>query len=350
LKKTASAERSLRLAVLAVQVKEAKAGHFEKVLMAIDTMVKQLKEEDAADIAKRDQCKDEYLKVESTVKDLNWKIEKNQAKIEKLTKLIELRTQQKEETVAEIASVEEQMAVLTADREAENAAFLHAKQEDQDAIDLLMEARSALSAYYSNHSIDMGPVQGSVKGVNLLQGMEPEFNISADQAPNATFSHEGHRSSESKGIVSILTMIIEDLNDEIKNGMKAEEVAQLDYEHQMAAAQQLHSELVDRKANLEAAIAQRGLERSDEEEYLEENQASLDDEIEYKKSITPDCDWIIGSFEKRAAARRAELDGLAGAKEFLVGYQDSKAPALVQKQSSEVARELRSIRFLGLRG
>jgi hypothetical protein len=37
-----------------------------------------LKDEEAADIAKRDECKDQYLSIESTV-DLYWKIKKNEA-------------------------------------------------------------------------------------------------------------------------------------------------------------------------------------------------------------------------------------------------------------------------------
>ena len=45
--------------------------------------------------------------------------------------------------------------------------------------------------------------------IMLLQ--EPVFKVSADQAPDASFSGKGSHKGESKGIVSILTMIIEDL-------------------------------------------------------------------------------------------------------------------------------------------
>ena len=34
-----------------------------------------------------DECKDPYLSIQSTVKDLSWKIEKNEAKMDKLEKL-----------------------------------------------------------------------------------------------------------------------------------------------------------------------------------------------------------------------------------------------------------------------
>merc|ERR1719436_1746837 len=107
-----------------------------------------LKEENAADIAKRDQCIDEYKKIDSVVANVTWLIEKNVAKIEKLENLIAKKKKEKEQTIVDIDDVEAQMKSMTEERKAENAAFKHAKSEDQAAIDLLMEARAALSAYY----------------------------------------------------------------------------------------------------------------------------------------------------------------------------------------------------------
>jgi len=321
LKESASASHSVRLAMLASKVRSAKVGHFEKVLSSIDKMIQTLKEENDADIAKRDQCKDEYQKIESTVKDLNWKIEKNEAKIEQLTKLIELRTQQLAETVASIEEVDLHMKTITEERTAENGAFLKAKMEDQQAIDLLMEARKVFTAFYKKNKIEMGPIQGSIKGAAFAQvfGSQEPFMVSDDQAPDAVFNEKGARKGESKGIVSILTMIIEDLNDEIKNGMKNEEASQVAYEEQMDTAEKLREELIAKKVSLEESIAKRNEEKSAEIEDMNANQKDLDDEIAYKNSITPDCDWIIGAFEKRAAARTSETAGLSGAKDFLAG-------------------------------
>ena len=49
------------------------------VIASIDKIIQNLKDEEAADIAKRDECTDQYLSIESTVKDLSWKIKKNEA-------------------------------------------------------------------------------------------------------------------------------------------------------------------------------------------------------------------------------------------------------------------------------
>merc|ERR1712060_302584 len=85
LKAKAAGAHSLRLAQMAVHVQNAKVGHFDKVIAAIDEMIEALKKEDLADIKKRDQCKDELQKIESKTKDLKWKIKNNEAKIDKLT-------------------------------------------------------------------------------------------------------------------------------------------------------------------------------------------------------------------------------------------------------------------------
>merc|ERR1712232_1436036 len=159
-----------------------------------------------------------------------------------------------------------------------------------------MKARTQLSKFYKDKSIDMGPIQGNVKDVSLL--LQPDFDVSADQAPDAVFSKAGHRKRESKGVVQIMTMLIEDLNDEIKNGMKSEEVAQRSFEKQLKAAMTLRAQLEDKKAKLIQSIADRTGEKEEEEN------------------------------DKQAAARTAEMDGLVGAKEFLTGYQPPKEALL----------------------
>merc|ERR1712137_524944 len=153
--------------------------------------------------------------------------------------LIELRTKEKEETIEKIKETKAYMKDLTDERKEENEAYLKAKKDDEDALDLLKQAKKALSKYYKKNDIDMGKIQGSVK---LLQE-DPEFAVSEDQAPDATFSSKGSRKGESKGIVSMMTYIIEDLNDELSNEKKAEAKSQTEYEEEMETAQKLVDDL-----------------------------------------------------------------------------------------------------------
>jgi ribosomal protein S15P/S13E len=302
-------------------------------------VIQNLKDEEAADIAKRDECKDQYLSIESTVKDISWKIKKNEAKIDKLEKLIAQHEEEKFKTIEEIESVTAQMAAMTKQRNQENEAFLNAKTDDQAAIKLLEAAREVLTKYYKKNKIEMGPIQGSVK---LLQ---KPFAVSEDQAPDATFSDKGSRKNESKGVVQLMTMLIEDLQDEIKNGMKDEEETQLEYEAEMKAAKKLKEELISKKVNLELTIAKRQEDKSDEHADMLKNQGEKTDELEYKAKIKPDCDWIIGSFKERETARAAEMNGLVTAKEYLAG---AKVPSLLQKSKFN-DDALSSIKFMAMK-
>merc|ERR1719271_215430 len=205
---------NIRLAALAVQIRSSKAGHFDEVIKAIDEMLKTLQEEGTDDLAKKTQCLDEYQEITKTVKDLDWQIKNNLAKIAKLEKLIELRTKEREETIAKIKETKAYMKDITDERKEENEAYLQAKKDDEDAKALLEKAKEAFTKYYKESGIKMGPIQGSVKG--LLQA-EPEFERSADDAPDATFSKKGNNKVAGKGIVSLFDYIIEDLADELAN-------------------------------------------------------------------------------------------------------------------------------------
>jgi hypothetical protein len=317
-------------------------GHFDEVLAAIDEMIKTLKQEDLDDIAKRDQCKEQYKDIASKIGDVTWLIEKNEAKIDKLLKTIEELEAEKAKTIEEIAAVDKHMEEITAERKAENAEFKKSKEDDQKVIALLAEARTALTKYYKKNDIKMGKIQAGVKDLTLAQE-EPEFAISEDQAPEAVFSNKGKRKNESKDIVSIMTMLIEDVADEIKNSMKAEEEAQLAYEGQMDTATKLREKLVTKKVNLEVQIAKKGEELEDEEADKKKNEEELKDEEEYKASIKPDCDWMLKAFAGRAEKRAAELEGLSGAKEYLVGAK----PSLLERRAFDDNR-LSGLKFLAL--
>merc|ERR1719456_1306775 len=163
LKAQVEKSHSIRLAALAVQIRTSKVGHFDEVIKAIDEMIVTLKEEGADDLAKKTQCLDEYQKIESTVKDLDWKIKNNLAKIAKLEKLIELRTKEREETIEKIKETEQYMKDLTDERKEENEAYLQAKKDDEDAKKLLEDAKAAFAKFYKERGIKMGPIQGAAK-------------------------------------------------------------------------------------------------------------------------------------------------------------------------------------------
>merc|ERR1719188_2696559 len=249
----------------------------------IDSVINDLKVEDKADIKKRDECIAEYHSIESVTKDLAWRITNHQAKIEKLASLIEVAEEEKEATIQQIKETTEYIDMIERQREADNQEFKNGKTDDLKAIALLEQAKEALAAYYKEHGIEMGPIQGDIKALDLHQ--EPVFSVHEDEAPELKFKGKDYRKNPAKSILSIMTMIIEDLQDEIKNDLAAEEKAQLAFEEEHKTAMKLKADLILKKTNLEQTIATLKADKTAEEETKKAREEDKKNEEDYLASI-----------------------------------------------------------------
>lgn len=286
LQSAANRTHSLRLASLAAKVK--KHGHFDVVIKAVDEMIAELAVEEKDDAATRDECKDKTHKKKERKAVLVHKIERNVAKITKLnTKLGKINTTI-EDTTAARTQAKADLKEITQLRADDHGAFLQAKSDDESAIELLANAIGKLSSYADSNAIDTGKLEEA----RFLQ--EPEFEVSADQAPDAQFAGKDSHKQEGKGIVSILSMLKEDLQLEVSNGVKAEKEAQTAFEASRAASRALIKSLKEQLNNLEAqkvdtqdAIDNEETDKSDNEGLRDDKQGELD-------AIKPGCTWKIG--------------------------------------------------------
>merc|ERR1719456_1763269 len=192
-----------------------------------------------------------------------------------------------------------------ADRTAENEAFTGAKQDDLNAIELLGQAIEALSAYGGNNA--------------LLQ--QPEFEVSEDQAPDATFSSKDSHKDAQNGIVMLLTQIKENLEIEIGVATKGEAKATMEYEKLKADADAQIKSYEEQIVALDAAISDTDAEITSLTETKEDTEGEHEVTVEYLKKIEPNCEWIKAAFYKRAELRTKEMDGLREAKAILAGAE-----------------------------
>merc|ERR1719337_369292 len=338
LKEHATKAKSLRLAAIAATLRTG--GHFDAVIAEIDKMMATLKAEEKGDIEQRDWCKEETFKNEQEASRYEYKIERTDAKIMKLTAKREELESTLAATVQSILNTKDDIKAMEDARKEQHAAFESAKSDDEGAVKLLAAAIEAMTAFYKNNKIDQGEIQGAAQA--LVQ--EPVFEVSADQAPDASFSSSGKSSGESKGIVSIMTMIKEDLEDEISNGIKSEGETQAKFGEQLGEANMLLEDLRAKKTNLEQAISDTNSEIDENEVHKEDLQGLLKDEKDYLASIKPDCDWILNSFTERRTKRAAELEGLLQAKGMLAGA----SPAMVQSSTEFDDDEFPKMQFSGM--
>ena len=93
---------------------------------------------------------------------------------------------------------------------------------------------------------------------------------------------------------ALLTVLIEDLQDEIKNEGKAEEETQIEYESEMDKAKTLKGELGAKVVSLDEAIAKRLTHMRTWQKTQRRIWMNL-----VKAKIKLDCDWISGSLKGR---------------------------------------------------
>lgn len=321
---SAAATKSLKLAALAVQMR--KAGHFDKVIKAINDMIAELGAEAQDDITKRDTCKDKTHRKSEERATLIHKIERNGIKIDKLTSKKEMLQENIEATSEAIKTTKTDLKQMTEDREAEHAAFLQAKEDDENAVALLAQALGHLTSYMDANHGGVGDLQtGNQEGLSFVQikahQQEPEFAVSEDQAPEAGFQAKDENKQESKGIVSILTMLKEDLQDEITNGVKADNAAEDMFQSNKASAEKLLKAMREKRVNLKAEKADTEAAIGDTEMLKKVNTQKLNAKEEELATLKPGCDWMLENFEKRADFRTQEREGLAQAKAILSGMQ-----------------------------
>merc|ERR1719152_712915 len=136
-------------------------------------------------------------------------------------------------------------------------------------------------------------------------------------------------------------MIKEDLEDEIANGIKAEEMSQQEYAKAKAAALKLIATLEEKKTNLEEAKAETDVKIGDAETLQEETEKLLKAKEEELQDMKPNCDWIMKAFETRREKRKAEMEGLLQAKSYLSGA----APPSSMLEKSAVADNFPKLTF-----
>merc|ERR1719353_573000 len=280
LKKVIGDSKNLRLARIAVAVRTAQKGHFDEVIAEIDRMIELLKEESQEDIEQRDWCIAEQNNQTNHKENLEYDISQLQAKITKAEKKKAELEAEKEDTLKKKADLEEAMEEALADREAENQAFTGAKQDDLNAIELLGQAIEALSAYGSNNA--------------LLQ--QPEFAVSEDQAPDASFSGKDNHGDAQNGIVMLLTQIKENLEIEVGVATKGEASATLEYEKLKADADAQIKSYEEQIVALDAGIADTDALITSLTETKEDVEAEHQTTVDYLAKIEPNCEWIKASF------------------------------------------------------
>jgi hypothetical protein len=325
LKQMSKGTSNLRLARLAAAVRTASTGHFDDVIAKIDDMIAKLDEEGHDDVVQKNWCIKEQHFNEDTKSRKEYDISQLEAKILRTEKAKADMLKKQDHTREQLQELKDMFAEATLDRAAESAEYLKAKGDDSTAIGLLADAIAAFSAYGANNAFLQ---------VKKSTTKQPVFEVSEDQAPDASFSGKDNHGGAQDAIISMMTQIKENLENEVALADKAEAKALVDHETLTTEVDKQEDQYDKYIIELDNLMAEATTEIELLTNAKTKTQEERDATMEYLAKIKPNCDWIKGAFTLRAKARTKEKEGLMEGKAILAGavfVQEDQSLGFLQK-------------------
>jgi peptidoglycan hydrolase CwlO-like protein len=306
---------------------------FEKVVAMIDSMVKTLQQEQADDDDKKTYCNrqldesdDKRKGLERDVADIEASIADADGKISTLAGEIKsLKTDMKD--------LDKSVADATSQRKSENEAFVDLMTSNAQAKKLIEFAINRLQKFY-NPKLHV-PTTSALEQISS--------SVTSASAPAAPPPSVGpyKKKEESAGVISMMNLLIKDLDKETTEAETEEKDAQSDFEGMMKdAAEKKRSDgkRLDEKESSKADMEAFLLDRKDGRSSAVRELAATSKVI---ASLHAECDWLVQYFDVRKDARASETDALQNAKAVLSGADYSLLQTgRSKKPEDDLAKEM----------
>jgi predicted nucleic acid-binding Zn-ribbon protein len=295
------------------------ADPFKAVLQLIDDVIAELDTEEATDLKNKEECEKERMDNTQSAKVVSKEIDTNVETMDRLTEEIEAAMKTVEEIKAEIADLEQSKKDAGERRADENKEYVSAEADDTAAVGLVENAIGVLEKFYSENGLMLARTAAHVRRVK-------QPFVEAGEAPTpppSTGWSEGEgyggAKGESTGIISIMTLIKQDIEKDSAKAKKEEEEAVASYEKLVEDIDASIGAKELTKADLEGTIAADEESRTAENSTKATNEGELASIMDFLKEIAPGCDFIAMNFKMRLTNRQIEKDGLLKAKAILEG-------------------------------
>jgi len=313
LKKAAHQSGDRRLAMLASSVSQTEplstGSHFDKVIKAIDDMVKNLKGEEATDLENKEECEKDRAEDTRTAIKAARTMDEHSDTIEELKARIAEIIDTMAENTKEIKDLNEELAQAGKDRKDANQAWQNTNKDDKAAAALVVSAKDVLAKFYKDNDL-----------MFVQKKMDPVVAGEAPPPPPSTWEGGyGGKTEEATGIVAILEMIHEDIEKDRAKAKSEEDEDQKAFdefkkntEEQVKALKKANSQLEGEKGGAEDDVGSNKKDRL-------ASKGELDAVLKKISDATPGCDYLTINYEVRLKNRQIEIDGLVKAKAILEG-------------------------------
>merc|ERR1719281_880159 len=268
-----------------------------------------------------------------------------------IEKAIETSTAAIEEMTEESATLADEIASLQKEVKALDKAVAEAteqrKEENGAALQLIEKAKNKLFKFYRPNLYKEAPVKELTEEEKILAASgrsdmiataAPEMiagtSIAAVQTdyaqlhqrtaaapppPPATWDAYQKKDGKSNGVISLMDMLIKELQDGITEAEHEEKTAQSDYERLMSESQQSRATMVESITSKEVSKADLDTKIEATKEKKSSEEAQLDSLKQTIAQLHADCDFLVENYDLRKTARETEVEGLKNAKSVLSG-------------------------------
>jgi chromosome segregation ATPase len=281
----------------------------------IDDMVAQLKTEQKDDDEKKEYCAEEFDKSDDKKKVLEKGVADLKTAIEDAKEGIQTTTADIAALKTSIKSLDKAVAEATEQRKEENADFTELMASNTAAKELIEFAKNRLNKFY-NPKLYKAPPKRELSEADRISvnlgGTAPPTNApggiagtgiglaqagAAPPPPPETFGAYAKKGEESPGVISMMDMMIADLDKEITETEVEEKENQAEYEAFMKESAQKRASdaksIEDKesaKADLEATLIKAGEEKKNK-------MTEAMNTAKYLSEVHGDCDWLLTNFE-----------------------------------------------------
>jgi chromosome segregation ATPase len=322
---------------------QGKQMGFEKVITMIDEMVKNLKGEQEADDSLKAYCEKEFDASDDKKKQLELSISDSETAIDELTGSIATLADEIEALEDSIKALDKSVAEATEQRKEEHADFTELMTNDATAKEVLGWAKNRLNKFYNPKLYKAPPKRvlsaedtivtsmggtlaptnppGGIAGTGIVfaQVSAHTHRKAAPPPPPETFGAYSKKTEEGTGVISMIDILIKDLDKEMQESTVSEEDAQTDYEKTMADA-------ASKRAADSKSVTEKTSAKAQAEEMLQaetdkkaETSTMLSETLFYIQQLHGQCDFLMKYFDVRKEARDSEIDALGKAKAVLSG-------------------------------
>lgn len=315
-----------------------KSVDFSKVIEMIDNMVSLLGKEQVDDTAKLEQCKTDLDLAEDKKKELDRSISLLEKRIEDDKSAIATLSEEIDALVSAIKALDKEVTELTDVRKEENSDFITAMAQHKSAHELLGFAKNRMNKFYNPKLHKAAPKRelteeqrltvnfgGSLAPTSAPGGIAGtgigfvQAGKDAPPPPPETWDAYSKATEGGNGVISMMDLLLRDLDTEMTEMEVTEKQAQEEYEQFMADA--AAKRVADSKSITDktAVKADAEVDLQDANSDHKTTVASLMATDRATTALHSSCDWLMQYYDVRKEARVGEITSLKSAKAVLSG-------------------------------